>query len=149
MEDMDKMGADSLAENTVNAIEFIRPICLPKPKSSGCQWKKASLGVRSPRSSIYSSQNVAPEMSRMLGKCFLIGSISKIFAFLNSTHMYFFLKFIFVMLLIQTNNCVALVIEELINHPLKLQTTKREGKLAKLQRGGIFSSSIYLSETLN
>ena len=39
------MGADSLAENTT---EFICPICLPKPKSSGFQWKKASLGVRSP-----------------------------------------------------------------------------------------------------
>ena len=43
-----KMGADSLAENTPNAQEFICSICLPKPKSSGFQWKKASLGVRSP-----------------------------------------------------------------------------------------------------
>ena len=42
------MGADSLAENTPDAQEFICPICLPKPKSSGFQWKKASLGVRSP-----------------------------------------------------------------------------------------------------
>ena len=42
------MGADSLAENTPNAPEFICPMCLPKPKSSGFQWKKASLGVRSP-----------------------------------------------------------------------------------------------------
>ena len=32
-----KMGADSLAENTPNAPEFICPICLPKPKSSGFQ----------------------------------------------------------------------------------------------------------------
>ena len=52
MENMDKglttkMGADSLAEITPNAPEFICPICLPKPKSSGFQWKKASLGVRS------------------------------------------------------------------------------------------------------
>ena len=39
MENMDK-GADSLAENTPNAQEFICPICLPKPKSSGFQWKK-------------------------------------------------------------------------------------------------------------
>ena len=43
-----KMGADSFAENTPNAWEFICPICLPKPKCSGFQWKKASLGVRSP-----------------------------------------------------------------------------------------------------
>ena len=42
------MGADSLDENTPNAPEFICPICLPKPKSSGFQWKKASLGVCSP-----------------------------------------------------------------------------------------------------
>ena len=35
-------------ENTPNASEFICPICLPKPKSSVFQWKKASLGVRSP-----------------------------------------------------------------------------------------------------
>ena len=27
---------------------LIAPICLPKPKSFGFQWKKASLGVRSP-----------------------------------------------------------------------------------------------------
>ena len=31
-----------------NAPEIICPICLAKPKSSGFQWKKASLGVRSP-----------------------------------------------------------------------------------------------------
>ena len=31
-----------------NVPEFICPICLPKPKSSGISWKKASLGVRSP-----------------------------------------------------------------------------------------------------
>ena len=30
-----KMGADSSAENTTNAPEFICPIGLPKPKSSG------------------------------------------------------------------------------------------------------------------
>ena len=42
-----KMGTDSLAENTPNAPEFIFPICLPKPKSLGFQWKQASLGVRS------------------------------------------------------------------------------------------------------
>ena len=55
MENMDKgldvlkcMGADSLAENTPNAPEFICPVCLPKPKSLGFQWTKASLGVRSP-----------------------------------------------------------------------------------------------------
>ena len=40
------MVADSLAENTPNAPEFVCPICLPKTKSSGFQWKKASLGVR-------------------------------------------------------------------------------------------------------
>ena len=32
-----KMGANSLAENTPNVPEFICPICLPKPKSSGFQ----------------------------------------------------------------------------------------------------------------
>ena len=37
------MGADSLAENTPYAPEFISPICLPKPKSSGFQWKKVSV----------------------------------------------------------------------------------------------------------
>ena len=35
-----KMGADSLAKNTPNAPEFSCPISLPKPKSSGFQWKK-------------------------------------------------------------------------------------------------------------
>ena len=29
------VGADSLAKNIPNATEFICPICLPKPKSSG------------------------------------------------------------------------------------------------------------------
>ena len=49
MENMDKgltlpkMGADSSAENTPNA-----PICLLKPKSSVCQWRKDLLDVRSP-----------------------------------------------------------------------------------------------------
>ena len=43
-----KMGADSSAENTPNTPKFICPIFLPKPKSLGFQWKKASLGVRSP-----------------------------------------------------------------------------------------------------
>ena len=42
------MCADSLAESTPNAPEFICTICLHKPKSSGFQWKKASLGVHSP-----------------------------------------------------------------------------------------------------
>ena len=32
-----KMGADSSTENTPNAPEFICPICLLKPKSSGFQ----------------------------------------------------------------------------------------------------------------
>ena len=41
------MGADSSAENTPNAPEFICPICLSKLRRSGFQWKKASLGVRS------------------------------------------------------------------------------------------------------
>ena len=49
MENMDKgltskLGADSLAENTTNAPEFICPICLPKPKRSGFQWKKGFIG---------------------------------------------------------------------------------------------------------
>ena len=43
-----KMGADKSAENTPNAPKFIGPNCLPKPKSLGFWWKKASLGVRSP-----------------------------------------------------------------------------------------------------
>ena len=34
------MGADSFAENTPNAPEFICPICLPKPKSSGFNGKR-------------------------------------------------------------------------------------------------------------
>ena len=35
MENMDstKMSADSLVEDTPNALEFICPNCLPKPKS--------------------------------------------------------------------------------------------------------------------
>ena len=37
-----KIGSDSLAENTSNVPEFICPICLYKPISSGFQWKKAS-----------------------------------------------------------------------------------------------------------
>ena len=36
------MGVDSLAEITPNAPEFIFPICLPKPKNSGFQWKKVN-----------------------------------------------------------------------------------------------------------
>ena len=32
-----KMGADSVAENTPNAQEFICPLCLTKPKSLGYQ----------------------------------------------------------------------------------------------------------------
>ena len=39
------MCIDSLAENTP---EFICPICRSKPKYSEFQWKKASLGGRSP-----------------------------------------------------------------------------------------------------
>ena len=42
-----KMGPDNLAENTLNPPEFISPICLPKPKNSGFQRKKALLDVRS------------------------------------------------------------------------------------------------------
>ena len=38
------MGADSVAENTPNDQEFICPICLPKPKKSGFQWKKGIIG---------------------------------------------------------------------------------------------------------
>ena len=44
---MTKMGVDSLAENTQNAPKFICPI-VQKSKSSEFQWKKASVGVRSP-----------------------------------------------------------------------------------------------------
>ena len=43
-----KMDADSSAKNTPKAPEFICSTCLLKPKSSEFQWKKASLGVRSP-----------------------------------------------------------------------------------------------------
>ena len=42
-----KMGADSAAENIPNSPEFICPICLPKRKKSGFQWKKNSLCVPS------------------------------------------------------------------------------------------------------
>ena len=38
------MGADKSAKNTP---KFIGQNCLPKPKSLGFRWKKASLGVRS------------------------------------------------------------------------------------------------------
>ena len=48
-------GADSSAENTLNAPEFICPICLLKPNSSGFQWKKALLGDCSPCLSIENS----------------------------------------------------------------------------------------------
>ena len=53
MENMDKglthsKSADISTENIPNAPKFICPICLPKPKSLGFHWKKASLGVRSP-----------------------------------------------------------------------------------------------------
>ena len=42
-----KMGANKFAENTPNAPKFICPICLPKPKKLGFQWKTASLGIHS------------------------------------------------------------------------------------------------------
>ena len=42
-----KMGADKSAENTPTAPKFICPICLPRPKSLGFWWKKASSGVYS------------------------------------------------------------------------------------------------------
>ena len=42
------MGADNLVKNTPNAPKLICPICLPKPKILGFQWKKASLGDCSP-----------------------------------------------------------------------------------------------------
>ena len=45
---MEKMGADKLAINILNAPKFICPNCLPKPKSLGFDEKKASLAVRSP-----------------------------------------------------------------------------------------------------
>ena len=49
-----KMGADKSAKNTSNAPTFICPNCLPKPKSLGFWWKKASwLGVRSPWNNLY------------------------------------------------------------------------------------------------
>ena len=53
MENMDKeltvpqMGADKSDKNTPNAQKFICPNCLPKLKSLGFRWKKASLDVRS------------------------------------------------------------------------------------------------------
>ena len=36
-----KISADSSAENTPNTPEFICPICMPKPKSSGFKWNKS------------------------------------------------------------------------------------------------------------
>ena len=53
-----KMGADNLAESTPNAPKSVSPICLPKPRSSEFQWKKASLGVPSPW--IWGWMNVCP-----------------------------------------------------------------------------------------
>ena len=43
------------AENTPNDPKFICPICLPKLKSSGFHWKKASLGVLSPWQTLFIS----------------------------------------------------------------------------------------------
>ena len=43
-----KIGADSWAENTLTAPEFILSICRPKPENSEFQWKEASSGVRGP-----------------------------------------------------------------------------------------------------
>ena len=40
--------AEIMVESTPNAPKCVCPIFLPKPKSLGFQWKKASLGVRSP-----------------------------------------------------------------------------------------------------
>ena len=42
------MCTDCWAKNTTNSTKCICPICLPRSKSSGFQWKKASLGVRIP-----------------------------------------------------------------------------------------------------
>ena len=56
------MGTDSSVESTPNAPEFICPICLPEPKRFGFQWKKASLGVRSPCSD--SSDNCRNQLSK-------------------------------------------------------------------------------------
>ena len=43
-----KMGADKSVKNTPNSLKCICPNWLPKPKSLGFWWKKASLGVRGP-----------------------------------------------------------------------------------------------------
>ena len=43
-----KIMADKLAENTAYAPKSISPNCLPKPRNLWFQWKKTSLGVRSP-----------------------------------------------------------------------------------------------------
>ena len=49
MENMDKgVTVPKWAKNTPNTPKFICPNCLPKPKSLGFRWKKASLGVHSP-----------------------------------------------------------------------------------------------------
>ena len=69
------MGADSLAENTPNAPEFICPICLPKPKSSGFQWRKASLGVRSPcsyKQSVFLWYKHRPQTSSVTSYCIIL-----------------------------------------------------------------------------
>ena len=86
MENMDKgltdrctkMGAESLTENTPNAPEFICPICLPNPKSSGFQWKKASLGVRSPCSCILRERKTS------IWRCFSNTDVSKLHSFLET-----------------------------------------------------------------
>ena len=75
------MGADSLAENTSNALEFIWPICLPKPKTSGFQWKKASLGVRSPWLEAINaqwSQKIIFSYFSKIGKKTIVGRIEMI-----------------------------------------------------------------------
>ena len=40
-----KMGTDSLAENTLYAPKSIWPVCLPKLKSLGFQWKNLLLKI--------------------------------------------------------------------------------------------------------
>ena len=95
-----KIGSDKLAENTPKAPKFILQICLPKPKSVGFRWKKASSGVCSPclyfliyifdffcrlHSLLHSLtmfwrfQRICPYMSQLWSYCWIEGKTSRYF----------------------------------------------------------------------
>ena len=87
------MGADSMAENTPNAKEFICPICLPKPNSSGFQWKKASLGVCSQWSAhLRQKIKVNPELKEIYVYTFVSMSIMCCLALIHLSTEHFIKK---------------------------------------------------------